>query len=65
MDGERVKDWIGSAFVVENGTLSMRVDTIKYQITFINSSRPSVEFRWPLNGQHWKDKEIYVYVTMQ
>ena len=64
IDGKQVQDWIGEAFVGVNGTLLMRVDTIKYQITFINSSSPKKEFTYALEKQHWKSKEIYVYVTM-
>ena len=42
----------------------MRVDTIKYEINFINSAYPEKEFKFPFDKQHWKDQEIYVYVTM-
>ena len=48
-----------------NGTLLMRVDTIKYEITFINSAYQKKDFRFPLEKTHWKDQEIYVYVTMK
>ena len=64
IDGKKVQDWIGKAFVEVNGTLLMRVDTIKYQITFINSSNPNKEFKNQLEAPHWKNKEIYVYVAM-
>ena len=47
-----------------NGTLLMRVDTIKYEITFINSANPKKEFKFPFEKKPWKDQEIYAYVTM-
>ena len=64
IDGGRVQDWTKEAFVGVNGTLLMRVDTIKYEITFINSANPKKEFKIPLEKKHWKDQEIYVYVSM-
>ena len=65
IDGGRVQDWTKEAFVGVNGTLLMRVDTIKYEITFINSANPKKEFKFPFEKKHWKDQEIYAYVTME
>ena len=42
----------------------MIVDTFNYQIKFINSAKPTKEFKYKLEKQHWKDKKLYVYVTM-
>ena len=64
IDDENVRAWTKEAFVGVNGTLLMRVDTIKYEITFINSANPKKEFKFPFEKKHWKDQEIYAYVSM-
>ena len=64
MDGKCVKGDTADLLVGVEGEVLMKVDTIKYEITFINTSKSNDAYTYPLNQQLWKSKDLYVYVTM-
>ena len=64
MDGKEVKGRTADLLVGVEGEVLMKVDTIKYEITFIHTSKSNDAYTYPLNQQLWKSKDLYVYVSM-
>ena len=64
MDGKGVQGYTADLCVGVEGEVLMKVDTVKYEITFIHTSKSNVAYTYPLNQQHWKSKDLYVYVSM-
>ena len=42
----------------------MKIDLKKYEITFINKSKSNNSYKYKLENNHWKTKDLFVFVSM-